>query len=98
MFIEEMESQAEQVVSVLKVMSNKHRLMILCCLREQSLSVSELNQRVGLSQSALSQHLAILRQADLVITRKEAQTVYYSLSSKQVQTIMMTLHDLYCMS
>ncbi len=96
MLIEDMDKQAETVVSILKVMANKHRLMVLCCLQGQALSVSELNQKIGLSQSALSQHLAILRQENLVTTRKVAQTVFYSLSSSQVAAIIGTLHDLYC--
>jgi len=96
MTIEEMESGADQAVSLLKAMANRHRLIILCCLQGQELSVGELNQKIGLSQSALSQHLALLRKDELVNTRKEAQTVYYSLSSPDVEAIISTLHNLYC--
>ncbi len=96
MTIEEMESGADQAVSLLKAMANRHRLIILCCLQGQELSVGELNQKIGLSQSALSQHLALLRKDELVKTRKEAQTVYYSLSSPDVEAIISTLHHLYC--
>lgn len=96
MTIEEMESGADQAVALLKAMANRHRLIILCCLQGQELSVGELNQKIGLSQSALSQHLALLRKDELVKTRKEAQTVYYSLSSPDVEAIISTLHNLYC--
>lgn len=96
MTIEEMESGADQAVTLLKAMANRHRLIILCCLQGQELSVGELNQKIGLSQSALSQHLALLRKDELVKTRKEAQTVYYSLSSPDVEAIISTLHRLYC--
>ncbi|WP_024872192.1 ArsR/SmtB family transcription factor [Tolumonas lignilytica] len=96
MTIEEMELSADHAVSLLKAMANRHRLIILCCLQGGELSVGELNQKIGLSQSALSQHLAILRRDVLVKTRKEAQTVYYSLSSNEVEAIISTLHSLYC--
>lgn len=98
MSIEEMELGADQAVSLLKAMANRHRLIILCCLQDGELSVGELNQKIGLSQSALSQHLALLRRDKLVNTRKEAQTVYYSLSSGDVGAIIATLHNLYCVS
>lgn len=96
MTIEEMELGADQAVSLLKAMANRHRLMILCSLQGGELSVGEVNQKIGLSQSALSQHLALLRRDNLVNTRKEAQTVYYSLSSAEVEAIIATLHRLYC--
>jgi DNA-binding transcriptional ArsR family regulator len=98
MTIEEMELGADQAVSLLKAMANRHRLIILCCLQGGELSVGEMNQKIGLSQSALSQHLALLRRDNLVKTRKEAQTVYYSLSSPEVEAIIATLHRLYCAS
>jgi DNA-binding transcriptional ArsR family regulator len=96
MTIEEMELGADRAVSLLKAMANRHRLIILCSLQGGELSVGEVNQKIGLSQSALSQHLALLRRDNLVKTRKEAQTVYYSLSSAEVEAIIATLHRLYC--
>ena len=96
MSIEEMEQGADKAVSLLKAMANHHRLIIFCCLLCGELSDGELNQKIGLSQSALSQHLALLRRDHLVKTRKEAQTVYYSLSSAEVEAIIATLHNLYC--
>jgi len=65
-------------------------------LHNQELSVGELCAKLELSQSALSQHLAWLRRDELVATRKEAQTVYYTLKSDQVKELIQTLHGLYC--
>lgn len=96
MQIEEMQTKAGEAVALLKALANEHRLLILCHLQEGELSVGELNERLGLSQSALSQHLAVLRRDDLVCTRKEAQTVYYSLKSDAVRSIIGLLHGLYC--
>ncbi len=93
---EEMERHAEQAAQFLKLMANPHRLMILCHLLDAELSVSELNQHLPLSQSALSQHLAVLRNSGLVQTRREQQTIYYSLASIEVQAIMAELYEQFC--
>lgn len=96
MEIQDMQAQAGQAVNLLKALANESRLMILCHLLQDELSVGELNALLPLSQSALSQHLAVLRRDGLVSTRKEAQTVYYSLHSHEVRTVIATLHTLYC--
>ena len=96
MNIKEMEANAAKAVKLLKALANERRLFILCHLLDNELSVGEMNQFLGLSQSALSQHLAILRNDDLVSTRKEAQTVYYSLKSDEVREMIALLHRLYC--
>ncbi|PSJ39307.1 transcriptional regulator [Zobellella taiwanensis] len=96
MNIEEMEANAAKAVKLLKALANERRLFILCHLLDKELSVGEMNQHLGLSQSALSQHLAILRNDKLVATRKEAQTVYYSLQSDEVREVIALLHKLYC--
>jgi DNA-binding transcriptional ArsR family regulator len=77
-------------------MANERRLLILCYLAERERSVGELESLITLSQSALSQHLARLRRDGLVATRREAQTIYYSLAGREAQSIMETLHHLYC--
>jgi DNA-binding transcriptional ArsR family regulator len=92
----DMQVNAEQAADLLKAMANKHRLLILCTLNDQELSVSELNQQVNIPQSTLSQHLSVLRKDKLVKTRREAQTIYYSLSSEEVKAIINTLYQLYC--
>ncbi len=87
---------AEEAAQFLKLMANPHRLMILCHLLDAELSVSELNLHLPLSQSALSQHLAVLRNSGLVKTRREQQTIYYSLASSEVQAIMAELYEQFC--
>ena len=70
--------------------------MILCALADRERSVSELNAGVDLSQSALSQHLGVLRGQELVQTRRVAQTIYYSLADTDALRVIRTLHDIYC--
>ncbi|GGB02554.1 ArsR/SmtB family transcription factor [Agarivorans gilvus] len=96
MNIEDMQKNAKPALKLLKALANESRLMILCHLLEGELTVGELNQRVQLSQSALSQHLAWLRKDQLVATRKESQTIYYSLSSEEAKAVLGQLHKLYC--
>ncbi|MDF4352476.1 ArsR/SmtB family transcription factor [Vibrio parahaemolyticus] len=96
MNLQEMEKNSAKAVVLLKAMANERRLQILCMLHNQELSVGELCTKLELSQSALSQHLAWLRRDELVATRKEAQTVYYTLKSEEVKTLIQTLHGLYC--
>jgi DNA-binding transcriptional ArsR family regulator len=81
---------------LMKALANENRLMILCSLAEGELSVGALNERVDLSQSALSQHLAKLREDGMVATRRESQTIYYSLACDQTRQIIDLLHNLYC--
>ena len=92
----EMGKHAEHAANFLKLMANPHRLMVLCHLLDTELSVSELNAHLPLSQSALSQHLAVLRNAGLVATRREQQVIYYSLASEEVRALMATLYEQFC--
>lgn len=81
-------ANAEGVSKLLKAIANENRLLILYCLEPGELSVSELNSHFKLSQSALSQHLAVLRKNNLVNTRRDSQTIYYSLAdSKAIEAI-----------
>ena len=96
MQLEEMEANASRAVALLKALANERRLFILCQLLARELAGGELNERLGRSQAALSQHLAVLRRDELVETRKEAQTVYYSLRSHEVREMIGLLHKLYC--
>ena len=90
-------SQASEAVALLRALSNESRLLVLCHLTETGeLSVGELVERVGLSQSALSQHLAKLREEGLVATRKEAQTVFYRVCDPKADQLLALLHDLFC--
>jgi len=93
---QELSKNAEEIALLLKQLANKNRLMILCCLAEQELSVGELNDQISLSQSALSQHLAKLRDNQLVSTRRESQTIYYRVDNPKLQLLLKVLHDNYC--
>ncbi|GGX64340.1 ArsR/SmtB family transcription factor [Saccharospirillum salsuginis] len=91
-----MEEKAGQASRLLKALSNECRLLILCNLVGGEKSVTQLNDKVDLSQSALSQHLARLRNEGLVAIRKEAQTVYYRIDSPEVEQVIRLMYDLYC--
>jgi DNA-binding transcriptional ArsR family regulator len=91
-----MQAHAADAAQLLKALGNEQRLLILCHLLGGPLSVGELNQRVALSQSALSQHLALLRELGLVSTRREAQNVYYSLPDGPVVRVMALMQEIYC--
>lgn len=94
--LDQLTQNAEQAAALLKAMSNPNRLMILCSILDTERSVNELNERVPLSQSALSQHLAALRHAGLVKTRREAQTIYYSIQGDAPAQIIAVLKNVFC--
>ncbi|MFN0301680.1 MAG: ArsR/SmtB family transcription factor [Burkholderiales bacterium] len=85
-----------RAAALLKAMSNPARLIVLCQLAEGEKSVGDLEQIVGLSQSGLSQHLAVLRHERIVATRRVAQTIFYSLAGNEARAIMDTLFELFC--
>lgn len=87
---------AGEAAELLKQLANEKRLMILCALVEGEQSVGALNSAVPLSQSALSQHLARLREAGLVATRRDGQLIYYALAEGKAPAILHVLHRLYC--
>jgi len=95
MMIQELQNLIEPAAAVLKAMANPQRLKVLCLLAERELSVGQLENLVGLSQSALSQHLAKLRQDKLVRTRRERQTIYYALNGRAALAIMTALVELH---
>ena len=89
--------QAGEASRLLKTMANESRLLVLCYLAEAGeLSVGELVDRVGLSQSALSQHLAKLREEGLVATRKDAQCVFYRVCDPKAEQVLVLLHQIFC--
>jgi ArsR family transcriptional regulator, virulence genes transcriptional regulator len=91
-----MTAHAENAAMLLQALSNPHRLLILCVLAEGELHVSGLNARLELSQSALSQHLALLRKQGLVTTRRQAQTIFYAVAPGPAMAIVKLLHDHFC--
>ncbi|CUB03983.1 ArsR/SmtB family transcription factor [Marinomonas fungiae] len=94
--ISEMLERANEASGFLKALSNENRLIILCNLLQGELSVGALNEKVLLSQSALSQHLAVLRKDGLVTTRRDSQTIFYSIGDSRVKELIQKLHDLFC--
>lgn len=93
---EQMRGHADDAARLLKALANDKRLLILCMLVDGEHSVGELNAGLDLSQPALSQHLALLREQGLVQTRRDAQTIYYALASGPVEALLGTLHSIYC--
>ena len=96
MDLSELEPRAAEAENFLKAVANRHRLMVLCELHKGERSVGVLQEAIGLSQSALSQHLARLRSDELVQTRRESQTIYYSIANPNVSRLIALLYDLYC--
>lgn len=92
----DLQDNARRAAALLKAMSNAARLVILCQLAEGERSVGELGDTVGISQSGISQHLAVLRRERIVATRRDKQTIYYSLASPDVVALMATLHQVFC--
>lgn len=90
------EESAGRAATLLRLLGNERRLMVLCQLAEGELSVSDLQSRVGLSQSALSQHLALLREEGIVATRRESQTIYYRIVDHAAMRVIETLAELFC--
>lgn len=92
----QMQDSAGKASNLLKSLGNGTRLMILCHLSQGEMSVGALQAIIGITQSALSQHLARLRRDGLVDTRRESQTIYYSLASPEAARVIATLYEMYC--
>lgn len=97
MDIKSVEDNVDIAAGLLKALSNEKRLVIICALYKGEKSVGELENIVGLSQSALSQHLARLRRDGLVDTRREAQTIYYSMQDTATKSLLKALSEIYCL-
>lgn len=93
---EAMAAKADEAARMLRSLANPHRLQVLCLLVDGELSVGALQQQVALSQSALSQHLARLREERLVETRREGTSIYYRIADPSVLQIMQVLAAIYC--
>ena len=96
MNLNHMRETAPRVSELMKVLSNEHRLMILCQLAEGEKSVGELAKLLNVRQAALSQQLALLRKDRMVRTRRQAQNVFYSLAREDVRNLMGFLYQTYC--
>lgn len=94
--LDALREHASEAVDFLKTLANDNRLLILCALLEGEQNVGELNDKLNLSPSALSQHLAWLREARLVSTRRQSQSIYYQIADERVMKIMTLLKELFC--
>lgn len=94
--LDQMQTQAGAAAALLKALANEYRLLILCTLVPGELSVSQLNTRLPLAQSALSQHLSKLREHDLVTTRRDGLNVYYRLMDGPAARIIEVLYAAFC--
>lgn len=92
----ELEARAAEAEAFLRSLASRHRLMILCSLLDREMSVGELVERLGLTQSNLSRHLAMLREEGLVAPRRERTTVHYRVASERVRPILAELYRLFC--
>ncbi|MFT6301880.1 MAG: DNA-binding transcriptional ArsR family regulator [Granulosicoccus sp.] len=92
----QLQTQARRASELMKALSHETRLLILCLLTEKEMSVSELEEIIGLSQAAVSQQLARLRLERLVSTRREGRQIYYRIVDNEVNTIIESLYDLFC--
>jgi DNA-binding transcriptional ArsR family regulator len=93
---DQMASHATDAATLLRAMASEHRLMVLCSLVQGEMSVTQLLEKVPLAQSALSQHLAVLRRERLVSTRREGQTVFYGLNPGPALDVIHALYENYC--
>jgi ArsR family transcriptional regulator len=92
-----LEQKAVEVADILRALANERRLLVLCTLVEQGeASVNALAAAVGLSQSALSQHLAKMREERLVTFRRESQTLWYRIADPRIEELLAKLHELFC--
>lgn len=91
-----MRASADKASNLLKVLSNRDRLMLLCQLSQGELCVSDLEKTLGMQQPTLSQQLTVLRQEQLVSTRREGKQIFYSIASEEAMAVMQLLYQLYC--
>jgi DNA-binding transcriptional ArsR family regulator len=94
--VTEFEASASEAAKLLRALSNERRLMILCQLGARELAVGQIQTLVGLSQSALSQHLAVLREQGVVATRREGQTIFYRVADRAAVRVVATLAEIFC--
>jgi DNA-binding transcriptional ArsR family regulator len=94
--LEQMQAAAREACGLLKVLSNPDRLLILCYLSQGEVRVGELEEALGIVQPTLSQQLTVLREQQLVTTRRDGKNIYYSLASSQALAVIETLYQQFC--
>jgi ArsR family transcriptional regulator len=96
--LDAMQAAATQACGLLKVLANPDRLLLLCQLAQGEHCVSELESALGIQQPTLSQQLGVLREEQLVTTRREGKQIFYAIASAEATAVMQVLYDLYCKS
>jgi DNA-binding transcriptional ArsR family regulator len=96
MDLEKMQASAKTATDLLKLLGHPDRLMVLCQLKGGEQSVGQLASNLNIKQSPLSQHLARMRHEGVVTSRREAQTIYYSISGEEVERLVSVLYELFC--
>lgn len=91
-----MDAAADRASDLLKALANRHRLLIICQLIEKERSVGDLAEALGIRDSTVSQHLALLRRDGLVVARRDGQTIWYSISSEPARELLKTLYRIFC--
>ncbi|MBN3761481.1 metalloregulator ArsR/SmtB family transcription factor [Burkholderia sp. Ac-20365] len=91
-----MQSGAANACALLKVLANPDRLLLMCQLSQGELSVGELEEQLGIYQPTLSQQLGVLRENDLVVTRREGKSIFYSVASPQALAVIAVLYEQFC--
>ena len=94
--LDDMQSSATKACALLRVLSNRDRLMLLCQLTQGEFCVSELETALGIEQPTLSQQLTVLRQKALVTTRREGKQIFYSIASVEAMAVMQVLYEQFC--
>jgi len=94
--VDDMKSASAEAASLMRALAHEGRLLVLCALCDRDYAVGDLVTMTGLSQSALSQHLAKLREAGFVATRREGQTIHYRLANPAVRSVIEALYKNYC--
>ena len=94
--LDAMRAAAEHACTLMKVLSNRDRLLLLCQLAEGERNVGELQELVGILQPTLSQQLAVLREEQLVETRRDGKNIYYRIASPQALAVMRVLYEQFC--
>lgn len=94
--LSELQAAAGQATALLKVMANADRLLLLCQMTQGEFSVGELEALTGIRQPTLSQQLTVLREEELVATRREGKQIFYSIASREAMAVLKVLYQIYC--
>lgn len=93
-----MQAAASNACALLKVLANPDRLLLMCQLSQREMSVGELEEQLGIRQPTLSQQLSVLRENDLVATRRDGKNIFYSVASPQALAVMTVLYQQFCVN